>query len=76
VFGVIGGVAVGFKRIYVLFIPLVEAAPVYSTYALLQSVHVSLYAPERVYFSGVTCFCISRFWRVLLVVSAIFRSVF
>jgi hypothetical protein len=46
------------------------------TYTLLQSGHVSLYAPERLYLSGVTCFCISRFWMVLLVLSAIFRSVF
>jgi hypothetical protein len=50
--------------------------PVCPTYALLQSGLVSLYAPERVYLSGVTCFCTSRFWIVLLVLSAIFMSVF
>ena len=75
-FYIIVGVAVGFKCIFVFFISLVEALPVCPTYALLQSGHVSLYAPERVYLSGVMCFCISRFWRVLLVISAIFRSIF
>jgi hypothetical protein len=50
--------------------------PVCPTYALLQSGHVSLHAPEHMYLAGVTYFCISRFWRVLLVLSAIFRSVF
>jgi len=48
--------------------------PVCPSYAL--SGHVSLYVPERVYLSGVMSFCISHFWRVLLVLSAIFRSVF
>ena len=70
-FGIVGGVAVSFKCIFVLFVSLVCPA-----YTLLQSGHVSLFAPEHVYLAGVTCFCISRFWRVLLVLSAIYRSIF
>ena len=68
--------AVGFECMFVLIISLIEASPVCPIYALSQSGHVSLYAPERVYLSGVMCFCISRFWIVLRVLSAIFRPVF
>ena len=60
-FGIIGGVAVGLKHMSALFISLVEALPVCPTYTLLQSGHVSLYMPERMYLSGVTCFCINHF---------------
>jgi len=59
-----------------LFISLVEVLPVCPMYALLQSGQVSLYAPEHVYLSGDICLFPRCFWRVLLVLSAILRSVF
>ena len=37
------------------------------TYALLQSGHVSLYAPDLVYLSRVWGFNISSFWRVVCI---------
>lgn len=46
------------------------------TYALLQSGHVNLYAPEGAYSSGGWCWGISSFWMVLVVRKTIFRSVF
>jgi hypothetical protein len=55
---------------------LAKRHPVCPMYVFLQSGQVSLYAPERVYLSGVMCLCTSRFWRVLLVLSAKLRSVF
>ena len=53
----------------------VKLLPVYPTYALLQSRHVNLYAPDLLYLSRVGGFGISSFWRVL-VRSVILRSVF
>ena len=50
--------------------------PVCPTYALLQSGHVSLYAPDLLYLSRVWCFGITSFWRVLLVRNVILRLVF
>ena len=46
------------------------------TYTLLQSGHVSLYAPERVYFSVGWGLGISCRWMVLFMRRAILRSVF
>jgi hypothetical protein len=43
---------------------------------LLQSGHISLYAPECVYLSGGWCWGISSLWIVLVVHQATFRSVF
>ena len=54
----------------------VKLRPVCPTYALLQSGHVSLYAPDLLYLSMVWGFGISSFWRVLLVRSVIFGSAF
>ena len=53
----------------------VKFLPVCPT-ALLQSGHVSLYAPDLLYLYRVWGFGISIFWRVLLVRSAILWSIF
>jgi len=50
--------------------------PVFPTYALLQSGHVSLYTPDCVYLSDVCCLCINSLWMVVLIHSAIPRLVF
>jgi len=75
-FCIVGHVVIGFECIFVLFETHCEARPVCPTYAFLQSLHVNLYVPERVYLSGGWCWCISSFWMVLVVRKAIFRSVF
>jgi hypothetical protein len=49
--------------------------PFCPTYVLLQSGHVSLYTPDRVYLSGAYCLCVSSDWMVF-VRSVILRSVF
>ena len=49
---------------------------VYPTYALLQSGHISLYAPDLLYLSRVWDFSIRSFWKVLFVLSVILMSVF
>jgi hypothetical protein len=46
------------------------------TFALLQSGHINLYAPEREYLSGGWCRGISSLWIVLVGRQAIFRSIF
>ena len=68
--------AVGFKCVFVFSETHCEAGPVCPTYALLQSGHVNLYAPERAYLSGGWCWGIRSFWIVLVVCQEIFRSVF
>ena len=50
--------------------------PVCPTYALLQSWHVNLYAPDCEYLSVTWCFGMSNFWMVLLIHSEFFKSVF
>ena len=50
--------------------------PVCTTYALLQSGQVNLYAPERAYLSGGWCCGISNFWMVLVVRRVIFMFCF
>ena len=50
--------------------------PVCPTYTLLQSGHVSLYAPDLLYLSWVWGFVISSFWSVLLVHRVILISAF
>ena len=54
----------------------VKLRPACPTYILLQSGHVSVYAPDLLYLSTVWGFGISSFWRVLLVRSVILRSAF
>ena len=54
----------------------VKQRSVCPTYALSQSGHVSLYAPDLLYLSRVWGFGISRFWSVLLVRRVILLSVF
>ena len=54
----------------------VKQRPVCPTYALLQSGHVGLFAPDLLYLSRIRGFCISRFWIVLLVRRVILMSVF
>ena len=54
----------------------VKHSTVSLTYALLQSGHVSLYAPDLLYLSQVWGFVISRFWSVLLVRRVILMSAF
>ena len=54
----------------------VKHRPVCPTYALLQSGHVSSYAPDLLYFSRVGDFVISSFWNVLLVRRVILMSAF
>jgi hypothetical protein len=55
---------------------IVKLQPVCPTYALLQSGHSNLYAPERAYLLGGWCCVISSLWIVLVVCQVIFRSVF
>jgi hypothetical protein len=50
--------------------------PVCPTYAVLQSGHINLCAPELAYLSGGRCWAISSLWIVLIVRQATFRSVF
>ena len=50
--------------------------PVCPMYALLQSRHVSLNAPERMYLSGTSYFRFGSFWILLFVLSAILRPAF
>ena len=52
-----------------------KLVPVCPTYALSQSVHVSLYTPDCAYLSDVCCLCINNLSMVFLVRSAIPRSV-
>ena len=54
----------------------VKHSTVSLTYALLQSGHVSLYAPDLLYSSQVWGFVISSFWSVLLVRRVILMSAF
>ena len=54
----------------------VKHCPVCPTYVLLQSGHVSLYAPDLLYSSRVWGFVISSFWSVLLVRRMILMSAF
>jgi len=75
-FGVVGGVSTGLEWISVFFKSLCEACPVCPTYALLQSGHVSLYAPDLLYLSLVWGFVISSFWSVLLVRRVILMCAF
>jgi hypothetical protein len=46
--------------------------PVWPTYAILKSGHVSLYAPDCVYLSVLWCLCVSWLYIVLFVRNAIF----
>jgi hypothetical protein len=75
-FCILGHVAIGFECIFVLLEPYSEAGPVCPTYALLQSGHVNLYSPDRACLSGGWCRGVSNFWMVLVVRTAILRSVF
>jgi len=54
---------------------IVTCLPVCPTYAFLQSGHVSLYTPDRVYLSTVSVLGVSALWMVFTVRNAIFRSV-
>ena len=65
-FGVVRGSTIGPKYIPMFFKSLCEAWPVCPPYALLQSGHVSLYAPDLLYLYRVCGFGISSYWSVLL----------
>ena len=52
-YGVVGGVSAGLDCISMFFKSLCEAYSVCPTYGLLQSGHVSLYAPDLLYLSRV-----------------------
>ena len=54
-FGVVGGVAVGFNAFLCSLYLSLKFLPDCPMYAMLQSGQVSLYAPERVYFSVDIC---------------------
>ena len=76
VFGIVWSVLLDLNAFLCSLNLCVKLLSVCPTYTLLQSEHVSLYAPDLLYLSRVWGFGISSFWRVLLVCSVILRSVF
>jgi len=74
-FSIIGHVAVGFKRLFVLVKPTYEESASLSYVRPVATLACQFVCPDRMYFSVVLCFGISSFWMMFFVRSEILRSV-